>query len=357
MNTNFLNITSLLFSTFLYVFITVFVAITLFILLYLWIISLRAKQEAKWRSAVSSLLEEVIFYEPLESIIIPLAVNMLLNKKSFRCFIAAEIIKIKRSLSGDAGANLVRLYKALNLDKDVLRKLSNPKWHVKAQAVKEMAAMEQKQYTKNIFRLTNNPHDLLRIETQCALVDLYGFAGLRFLNVTLRPLSEWQQLLLLQKLPVILSEDHSSVIKWLASRESTITIFALRLISHFKCYQLHSTVVALLDHDAPEVRCEAVKCLQQIFMEETSQELLNHCRTGHKEFELLLIASLKGDKPDIEGAYLVTQLNHSDDDIKFAAAKALSFILPGHNMLSRYRSAEMPQPKKLITQFKSEQAA
>lgn len=353
-----LNITSGLFSIFLCVFITVFAAITSFMLLYLSVITIRAKDKEKWHHAISLFIEEVIFSEAGNAIIIPEGVNAFLNKKRFRRFIAAEILKIKESLSGDAGNNMVRMYKTLKLDKDALIKLNNPKWHFKAQAVKELAAMEQKEYTKNIFRLSNHGHELLRIEAQSALVDLYGFAGLRFLNVTLHPLSQWQQILLLHKLPLILPGKHESVAKWLASSEDSITIFALRLVSRFKCYELHSIVVALLDHSAPEVRCEAVKCLQQIFMEETSQELLNHCQAGNKQYILLLMASFKGYKPALEAAYLVQQLSNPDDDIKFAAAKILTDTIPGGpGMLTGYRSAGIAPWKHFITQFKSEKAA
>lgn len=353
-----INIISGWFVAFIFLFITAFSGMITFMIGYLSLFSIRSAEKQKWNNTVSLFIEEVIFSEPGHRFIIPGSIHLLLNKKRFRCFISAEIINIKRSLSGDAGDNLIRLYKTLNLDKDALQKLSSKKWHIKAQAVKELAVMEQKEYTKNIFRLTNHPHELLRIEAQCALVDLYGFDGLRFLNVTLHPLSQWQQVLLLHKLPLILPEKLGSVVKWLASPEDTITIFALRLVSRFKCYELHNTVVTLLDHNASEVRNEAVKCLQQIFTEETSQDLLNHSHTGNKQYELLLMSSLQGYNPDLEAAYLMQQLGNPDDDIKFSAAKILTDTIPGGpGMLTGYSSAGIAPWKNFITQFKSEKAA
>lgn len=340
------------------VFIMVFVCMIIIILAYLIYKSAKAAKKSKWGPAVSKFIQTVIFKEVDDVISIPAYVIRLLKIKYFRRYMAAEIRKTKASLSGDAATNLVQLYKRLELGKDIPGKLKSGKWHIKVQAVKEIADMELTGYLKIIFRCTNHTNEFLRIESQCALVDLYGFPALRFLNVTTHPLSDWQQILLLHKLNHTIPGNVSMISKWLQSNEVSIVIFALKLISKFKCYQLHSNVVQCLDHISPMVRIEAIKCLRDIFMEETGEDLINHQKQDNKQYELLLLGSLQGHSPRIETGFLLNQLANKDDDIKYAAAKILFEVMPGgENILYNYSSATIAPWKQIIKDLKNAKAA
>lgn len=339
-------------------FVAVFVLMIVFILCCLIVKKANVKRKSKWSPLVSRFIQTVIFKEINKNIHIPSYVNRLLKTRYFRRYVAAEIRKIKASLSGDAAFNLIQLYKILKLEQDLNNKLNSTKWHLKAQAIKEIADMDLQRYSKDILRYTDHSNEFLRIEAQCAMVHLNGFSGLHFLNVTTYPLSDWQQILLLEKLNHTKACDCSVISKWLLSKQDSVIIFALKLVSKYKCYELHQQVVSCLDHPSSRIRIEAIKCLRDIFMEDTTEDLISHQKNGNKQYELLLLGSLQGYKPNLETGFLVQQLGNQDDDIKYAAAKILFEVMPeGENILYNYPSAAISPWKQIITDLKDAKAA
>ncbi len=155
-----------------------------------------------WYADVMMIISEAIFSTNKEDdpVDISYRIEILLQNPGFSNILINELIHAKKNLSGSSTLNLVKLYEVLELDKNSLTKLHSSKWHIKAKGIQELAMLEQKKYVKEIFRLTNNSNVLVRNEAQCALISFYGFAGFRFLNVASYPISQWQQIQLLNKL-------------------------------------------------------------------------------------------------------------------------------------------------------------
>ena len=89
--------------------------------------------------------------------------------------------------------------------------------------------MEQRKQVARIYRLTNAPNEILRMEAQAAIVQLYGFEGLRFLDILVRPLSEWQQIHLLRLLSRTPGTPSGKLREWLRSSNPTVRDFARKL--------------------------------------------------------------------------------------------------------------------------------
>ena len=178
--------------------------------------------------------------------IIKLDENLLQNAR-FRQVFIDEIIHVKKNLFGAPVENLKMLYGQLEFDKDSLKKIKSEKWYVKAKGLQELSIMEQVQYVKELFRLTNHSNESVRNEAQCALINFYGFTGFRFLNVVIHPLSEWQQIQLLNYLHDAKSTDPHQLKKWLRSNNESVVTLALRLASFYNSYEVYD---------------EAIKCLQ-----------------------------------------------------------------------------------------------
>lgn len=202
-----------------------------FILLYLLRRAALERRNNRWRVHFSSLIQRAIEWEGAEGEQLPVAFRATrsLKRPAARQLLIAELTTGKRALTGSAGANLVRLYVQLGLGADSLRKLASPAWHRQAQGVQELALMEQRKQVARIYRLTNAPNEILRMEAQAAIVQLYGFEGLRFLDILVRPLSEWQQIHLLRLLSRTPGTPSGKLREWLRSSNPTVRDFARKL--------------------------------------------------------------------------------------------------------------------------------
>lgn len=301
--------------------------ITVFILVYL---VLRRKRERKldeWRDQLSGTLQRAIFFEDdgNAQAAIPLTFKTIrgLKHPGFRQLLVDELVQGKKSLTGTAATNLVLLFNQLGLSKLSLQKLNSRRWHIKARGIQELAVMEQRQLVTRIYRLTNAHHELVRMEAQSAIVQLYGFEGLRFLDIIDTPISEWQQITLLRLLARMPGIQPEKVANWLSSSNDSVRIFALKLVAEHHLRQLHDQTAPCLQHPHPPVRMQTVRCLKEIYTDRTSDALIQAYDTQNIPCRLAILDTLGSIGAPDNGAFLSQQLSEAEDMLKLGAARAL----------------------------------
>jgi len=302
-------------------------SITIFILIYL---VLKRKNERKlneWREQLSGALQTAIFFENEGSTqaTIPLTFKTIrgLKHPGFRQLLIDELVLGKKSLTGTAASNLVLLFNQLGLDKLSLQKLNSRRWHIKARGIQELAVMEQRQLVTRIYRLTNAHHELVRMEAQSAIVQLYGFEGLRFLDIIDTPISEWQQITLLRLLARMPGIQSEKIANWLSSGNDSVRIFALKMVAEHHLHQLHDQVIPCLHHPHPPVRMQTIRSLKEIYTETTSNPLIQVYSTQTIPCRLTILDLLGNIGSPDNGAFLSQQLADREDTLKLGAARAL----------------------------------
>jgi len=331
-----------------------------FMLLYLVRRNGREKKLKEWEQQLVVTLQRAIYFEPAKdpSPVIPLTFRMirLLKKPAFRQLVLDQLLQAKKAFTGTAADNMVTLFHQLHLDQLALQKLSSRKWHLKARGIQELSIMQQRQYTAKIYRLTNAQHELVRMEAQSAIVQLYGFEGLRFLDIIDRPLSEWQQIKLLRLLsrtPGVLPEKAA---RWLASPNDSVRVFALKLVDEHQQQHLHQQVAACLDHPNPLVKLQAIRCLKDIYTDDTSAILEKAYPAQPIPCKLAILEALGHIGSDNNGIFLSQQLLHRDNGLKLAAARALVKAGDkGLQYLEEFPLAETYPLNEIIQQAKTEQ--
>lgn len=314
----------------------------------------------KWRQSIAEIISQAIFFadnddEPVE---ITYKIEMLLQKSAFRDCIINELIRAKKNISGACTVNLKKLYEILELDRDALKKLESSKWHIKAKGIQELEMMEQMQYVKQIFRLTNNENEFVRNQAQCALVAFYGFSGLRFLNVTATPISQWQQIQLLNKLNDVKPTNFEIIKKWLQSTNESVVVFSLKLATFYNCYTVHSNVIACLKRPVLLVKLNALEYLKKMPQDTTASQIVMHYSFDNKIYRLAIIDVLKEIGSEQQITFLLPLLNDTDDDIKAAAAKSLSYLHPsGTAFLQTWLLADQNPWKAIFLHIHKERAA
>ncbi|MEO6330799.1 MAG: HEAT repeat domain-containing protein [Ginsengibacter sp.] len=313
-----------------------------------------------WQQDIAEMISQAIFQddEEEESADISTRVKKLLKNLSFRNYMIDELIQTKKNLSGSSNGNIKKLYELLELDKDSFKRLLKPKWHFKARGIQELGVMEQIKYEKDIFKLANNENELVRNEMQCALVSFYGFSGLRFLDVTEYPISQWQQIQLLNNLNQVQPENFDDIKKWLQSSNESVVVFSLKLAALYNCYDVYNNVIDCLQRPGILVKTNALEYLKKMPQDGTSEHFVNHYTAENKSYNLSVIRALKDIGTEQEINFLLKKLHDNDDDIKAAAAKSLSCLHPlGISFLQTYLFADENPWKAIFLQITNERAA
>jgi len=337
-------------------------SITIFILIYLVRKRNHERKLDEWRKQLSGTLQTAIFFESGENTTdtIPLTFKTMrgLKHPAFRQLLIDELVQGRKSLTGTAATNLVLLFNQLGLSRFSLQKLNSRLWHIKARGIQELAIMEQRQLVKRIYRLTNARHELVRMEAQSAIVQLYGFEGLRFLDIIDTPISEWQQITLLRLLARMPGIRPEKIAHWLSSTNDSVRIFALKMTAEHHLHQLHDRVIPCLRHPHPSVRIQTVRCLKEVYSDATSGALIHVYSTQTIPCRLAILDLLGNIGAPDNDIFLAQQLADGDDMLKLGAARALIQMGDaGRRSLDEFPlSGEYPW-NEIFQQAKTEQTA
>lgn len=307
--------------------ILLILTLLVYMLSYMYFKSVYDKKFDKWSSISDLLIRQAIFYEDGdieddEMLSATAKAEKLIKEKYFRKLLVNEIISAKKNITGISADNLKQLYVRLGLDKYALTNLNNSRWYVKAKAVQELTVMDMHEFVDLIYSNTDDKNDLVRMEAQSALVQFMGFDGLRFLDTVSYPISNWQQIKLLQQLSH-LPPSEIDMAPWFKSANSSVIVFALKLTRNYQRIELHGEIIACLDHSDPWVRIEAIQCLSEIYTDETSDELISRFLNEILKNQLAMIKVMQTIGTDRDVLFLLDLLTYDSDEIKICAARAL----------------------------------
>ncbi|MDE3234426.1 MAG: HEAT repeat domain-containing protein [Bacteroidota bacterium] len=275
---------------------------------------------------------------------IPEKFRRILQNKVARQFVIDELVSSKKNLTGTAGNNIVKLYEELDLKKDSLEKMSSTQWYIKAKGIQELYLMDQNDMLKRIYKNINSRNEYIRMEAQTGIIHMSGFDGLRFLDVVAYPLTEWQQLKLLDQLKLndVKENFSQSIIRWLTSHNDTVIIFALKLAAEYQQFSVHNDAARALHHTNGNVRYQAIKTLKRLANETTASLLANHFPKENQRNRLLILEVLTDIGSVEQTNFLENLLNVKDITIQLKAATALAKAIPGGNELLYQKAIAQP---------------
>ena len=298
-----------------------------YMLFYMYVKSVNEKRHHNWRPMVHALIHEAVFMDEEEAaaqpIPVPDEIIKLMPNAHFRKLLIDEIMSVKKNMSGTASENLQKLFLQLKLEKYALKSLKSRKWYVKAKAIQELTVMEIGEFVALLYPYTNDQNEHVRMEAQNALVQFNGFDGLRFLDIVSYPISDWQQIKLLQKLSVV-PPANIDLDGWLKSENSSVVVFALKLARNYHRFELHDEILPCLDHEDTRVRMEAINYFSLISTEETSDAFISRFLGEEFHHQIAMINAMQHIASEKDILFLVDLLKDDDNEMKRCAARALA---------------------------------
>lgn len=241
-----------------------------------------------------------------------------------RQFTINQLISTRKNLTGGAAMNISRLYEQLDLKKDSLAKFHDKRWYKKARGIYELYMMNEVDMKDKIAVYTNSENVNIRTEAQTALITFSGFDGLDFLDTLTYPLTDWQQLKILEQLKALTPQDMQGLLRWIRSENEYVVLFALRLAEIYYQLQVHDDVVHCLDHANDRIRHQAIITLARLANLSTTGILVQHYpkeTSANKRVILQQLFKIGGDE---ELAFLQSELDNPDDLLKLESARAIA---------------------------------
>jgi hypothetical protein len=343
---------SFVLPTFLYGAAMLFFIITLGLVAATYLNLHNKKKYHSYKKGIRNIIEEwitsAIISDSVVDFNLPEDFSAIFKNQKARQILIDELVRSKGSFLGSASDTLIRLYKQLGLDIDSKIKLDSTLPHLQCMGIHELCVMEQKDELHKVYRLTNSQHKDVRIEAQTAVLQWYGFKGLRFLDVVSYPITEFQQLKLLELLRQLPFKSLSKLNKWLSSSNDTVVNFALKLAEHYKQSQVITEVEKCLEHKIEAVRVQAVKTLAVLGDPSTAELLTKAYQKERFTNRLNILQQLPKIATDEQRDFLIVQLHEGHEYLKLASAKVLAQCTSEGMEILEAKSYDEPIPYRDI---------
>jgi len=355
------------------IFSCLIVVLFIYIIIYQRVLRARQRQVDRWNTLTDNMIYKVIFHEDdnpdgdqiselldiisLTNIEIPSEIAKHLQNTNFRKILTQKLFAVKHNMSGTASENLTRLFRQLNLDKQVLKKLNSSSWYQIASAIQKIGVMELDEYKQRLFEFVDHERGLIRVEAQTAILKFYGFEGLRFLDHADYPITEWQQIKLLDQLASLPTENFTGIDIWLESKNDTIVLFALKLVKNYHRFELYDQVVVCLSHRNPLVRKQAIIVLKELPSEHSAAILIGIYFSETDNNQLAILHALESISTGTDIPFLLSLLSEGDIAVKIASAKVLASLgQSGIDAIKAHSLAKEYPLEQIIEQIMEEAA-
>ena len=199
-------------------------------------------QDEKIIIAYIPIIDAIIFpmlfnNKPIQVIIESNDYTIYAKHKKFRRILLQTIIRLHTNYSGEYNLKLEEFYRdsgLINISKD---KLKSNFWSSKCEGIRELSEMSAHESFSDIHALIHHKNSTLKLEALIGIIRLKGIIGIAILNDYHKPINDWIQLNLIYE---INKTQHTSVYnfsEFLVSKNESLVLLGLRLISNFNQVQ------------------------------------------------------------------------------------------------------------------------
>lgn len=226
-------------------------------------------------------------------------------------------------LTFEAQSGLREVFRGLQLDQWCLQKLRSGNWHEQAYIVRVLSRFQVHEALPHFRRLMGTRNATLRIEIITALVLFNDFSSVYAVEEANERLSDWDQLLLLERFRALDPEQIPDFSVWLEASRPDWVLFGVRLCRYFNRYDQMESLTDRLNHPDGRVQRAVLEALLFLGAPVDTPRLLDFIRTAQGEC-LTLSLRLMGFSGDDEAvAALKEYALSAEPEVRLAALQAL----------------------------------
>ncbi|TDE06966.1 hypothetical protein [Flavobacterium sandaracinum] len=243
-----------------------------------------------------------------------------------RKILIAVLVKLKNEISGEVAESIQYLYYQTELVDYALSRLSHKKWFVIAKGIRELKQFQIKEAYDQVIIHLNHPRPEVRKEMQLYMVNLFDFEGLTFLDLLETPLSEWDQIQLLEVLQKLENQNISCSTSWLQSSNDSVILFALKLAKIYNQLEGKNEIMQLLHHINKEVRLEAIDVLSYLNVLEAKEILKLDLQKRSEEEQIAFFKMMENLYESNDESFIMKYIHDDVFEIKVVALKILKIV-------------------------------
>lgn len=243
-----------------------------------------------------------------------------------RQVIITTLLKLRNEISGELADSIQNLYNKTQLKKYALIKLDDRNWDIIVTGIRELRLFNIREVHDDVVKHINHPKKEVRKEVQLYLINLFNFEGLTFLDDLKTPLSEWDQIQLLEELQKFDDQEIPDISNWLKSDNFYVVIFAIKLAKIYNKFEMKEQLLDLLNHSNEKVRTELIPVLSYLHVIESKDILKNNFNELSEDEQLLFFKFLEDLADKNDESFIEKQLNHSNFEIRLSALKLLKYL-------------------------------
>lgn len=267
---------------------------------------------AIWLAGDSSIQElTVAFEEEIKKD--PRARNIILN----------VIFATSKLFRQEGQSALRQLLTGLDLHQLCYKLLKNRHWYQQAYAIKIIGQLQMEHALPLLKRKLKTKNSTLRLELITAMVALGDQSWLQEIDYTSAHLSEWEQIVLLERFRRLNVDQLPPFETWLTSTHAGWVMFGIRLCRHFNRFDQVLELGNLLNHPDKKVQMAVLDAFDYLGSPEIVPFLIGYIpqATGDRLRTTLRVLGNQGD-PDLV-RLLIPYTEHPDLSVQVSALSAL----------------------------------
>lgn len=224
-----------------------------------------------------------------------------LNNPLDRKVITKIMLEVQRDGLPETRRQISALYQHFGLHDKALQQLESRKWDKVSRAISELTEMEVSQAYDAIKEHINSKNSVVRKQAQLATVQLKEEGIQFFLDTARYPISQWQQVKILEILTSKSEFKAPSFRDWLVSENQDVVLFTLRLIRVFRQMDAKQALLMFLNHKSERIQIAAVECIGDFRYDPARRSLMNCYLTASTELKIHILSALQsiGNSADI----------------------------------------------------------
>lgn len=233
------------------------------------------------------------------------------------------IFATSKLFRGEGQSALRELLTGLNLDRICYKLLKSGHWYQQAYATRIISQLQMLPALPLLKRRLKTKNTTLRLELIIALVSLGDQTWLQEVEDTNARLSDWEQILLLERFRRLDTHQLPPFDRWLTSAHADWILFSIRLCQHYNRLDKVTEMGQLLEHEDERVQIAVLNAFAYLTSPETIPFLTDYIRqaTGDRLTCALKVLGKQGDADVIDLLKSYTQ--HADPKVQLSALAAL----------------------------------
>ncbi len=217
------------------------------------------------------------------------------------------IIYYHKNIGGESAQKLESIYRQVNLKDQRIDLIKKGDWAIRSKAITDLGTMHMRESLFEVLQYTDDSNEYVRNEAQYAAVKLGGIRAMAFLDTIKEPLSEWQQIRLLDE--CLKFEYHliKKVDDWMRSSNDTVVLFALKVMVNVNQYQSSETLTKLFIHKNQRIQIKALNTSIDLGIKGHLAEMLGRYQKAETEVRVVIIRAI-GELGDMSYTPFLTEI-------------------------------------------------